>query len=85
MKPIHTIDGIPSLPKYPLTLEDTNCFVYQVPCFDCNFVYIGQAKWDIKSRSAEHKFVIKIQELEKSALCEHFILFDHLIDMQQKI
>ena len=47
---------------------------------DCNFVYIGQTKRDLKSRLAEHKLAIKNQEPKKSALCEHYMRFDHLID-----
>ena len=43
-------------------------------------VYIGQTKRDLKSRLAEHKLAIRNQEPEKSALCEHYIQFDHLID-----
>ena len=54
--------------------------VYQVPCFDCDFVYIGQTKRDLKLRLAEHKLAIRNQEPEKSALCEHSVQFDHLVD-----
>ena len=54
-KPIHIIGQIlPSL-KDPLTLEEKSCLMYQVPCFDCDFVYIGQTKHDHKSHLAEHK------------------------------
>ena len=80
MKPIHTIGRILPSPKDPPTLEEKSCLVYQVPCFDCDFVYIGQTKRDLKSRLAEHKLAIRNQEPEKSALCEHSIQFDHLID-----
>ena len=43
------------------------------------------AKRDLRSRLvcpilAEHKLAIRNQEPEKSALCEHSIQFDHLID-----
>ena len=71
MKLVHTIGRILPSAKDPLTLEEKSCLVYQVPCFDCNFVDIGQTKWDLKSRFAEHKLAIKNQEPEKSALCEH--------------
>ena len=55
--------------------------MYQVPGFNCDFVYIGQTKRDRKKpRLAEHKLAIKNQEPEKSALCEHSIQFYHLID-----
>ena len=67
-------------PKDPLTLEEKSCLVHQVPCFDCDFIYIGQTKRDLKSRLAEHKLAIRNQEPRKSALCEHSIQFDHLID-----
>ena len=71
MKPIHTIGRILPSPKDPLTLEEKSCLVNEVPCFDCDFVYIGQTKRDLKSRLAEHKLAIRNQEPEKSALCEH--------------
>ena len=67
-------------PKDPLTLKEKSCLVHQVPCFDCDFVYIEQTKRDLKSRLAEHKLAIRNQEPEKSALCEHSIQFDHLLD-----
>ena len=81
MKPVYTIDQILlSLRKNLLSFENLSCLVYQVPSFDCDFVYIGQTKRDLKSRLAEHKLAIRNQEPEKSALCEHSIQFDHLID-----
>ena len=80
MKPFYTIGRILPSPKDPLTLEKKSCLVYQVHCFECNFVYIGQTKRDFKSRLAEHKLAIKNQEPEKSALREHSMQFDHKID-----
>ena len=80
MKPVHTNIGILPSPKDLLTLEEKSCLVYQVPCFDCSFVYIGQTKWNFKSREAKHKLAIKNQEPEISPLCEHSIQFNHLID-----
>ena len=49
MKPVHTIGRILFLPKDPLTLKEKCCLVYQVPCFDCDFVYIGQNKRYLKA------------------------------------
>ena len=80
VKPVHTIGGIlPSL-KDSLTLEEKSCLVYKVPCFDCNFVYIGQTERDLKSCLVEHKLAIKNHEPEKTVLCEHSIQFDYFID-----
>ena len=70
-------------PKDPFTLEQKSCLVYRVPCFDCNFIHIGQTKQNLKSCLGKHKLAINNQEPEKSALCkrtEHFMQFDHLID-----
>ena len=58
VRPVRTTGQIlPS--KDPQNPEEKICVVYQVPCSDCNFVYIGQTKRDLKSRLAEHKLAIK--------------------------
>ena len=75
-----------SLSYPPRTLLDVNEItgtIYQVSCHKCSFVYIGQTKRDLKSRLSEHKRAIKYQRLEKSALCEHSITLDHLIDWNE--
>ena len=68
MRPVRTIGQVLPSPKDPYNLEEKSCVVYQVPCFDYIFVFIGQTKRDLKSRLAEHKLAIKNQEPE-SALC----------------
>lgn len=57
--------------------------VYQVPCHDCDFIYIGQTKRSLKSRLDEHKRSIKYQRPEKSALCQHTISMDHRINWNE--
>ena len=44
---------------------------------------MGQTKRDLKSRAAEHKRAVKNAEPEKSALCEHLMLFDHRINWEE--
>ena len=67
MKPHLTIRKfLPSL-KDPLDNSEKSCLVYQVPCRDCSFVYIGQTKCDLKSRLDEHKRAIKNQRPDLSA------------------
>ena len=44
---------------------------------------MGQTKWDLKSCVAEHKRAVKNAEPEKSALCEHVMLFDHRINWEE--
>ena len=80
MKPYNTIGRfLPSL-KDPLKDHEKSCLVYQVPCLDCDSIYIGQTKRDLKSRLDEHKRAIKNQLPQNSALCEHSMIFDHKID-----
>ena len=56
------------------------CTVNEVPCKDCDFVYVGHTIRDLNFRSKEHRRAIKQQKPENSTLCEHVILFDHVID-----
>ena len=79
MKPHLTIRKfLPSL-KDPLDYSEKSCLVYQVPCRDCSFVYIGQTKRDLQSRLDEHKKAIKNQRPDLSALCELSITMDLII------
>ena len=83
MKPFATIAKYLPSPKDPLDVNEITGIIYQVPCHDCPFVYIGQTKRDLKSRLSEHKRAIKYQRPEKSALCEHSIILDHIIDWNE--
>ena len=83
MKPIQTISKFFSSPKDPITQEEQSCLIYLVPCLNCEFIYIGQTKRDLKTRLSEHKRAIKFQRPEKSALCQHTIVFDHKINWDQ--
>ena len=71
MKPVKTIGNILTSPKDPIAEHEKSRLVYKIPCADCEFVYVGQTKRDLKSRVAEHKRAVKNAEPEISALCEH--------------
>ena len=43
----------------------------------------NQLKRDLKSRVAERKRAVKNAEPQKSALCEHLMLFDHRINWEE--
>ena len=49
LKPLLTIGKFLHSLKDPLVTEEKSCLVYQVPCKDCNFIYIRQTKRDLKS------------------------------------
>ena len=57
-------------------------FTQRMPCADCEFVFVGQAKRDLESRVAEHGGAVENAEPETFALCEHLMLFDHRIDWE---
>ena len=79
---MHSIRRVLPLPKDPYISEDIGCIIYEIPCLDCNFVYIGQAKWDLQSRLTERKRAILNQKPEQSALCVHAMEFDHNINWE---
>ena len=83
MKPVKTVGNILTSPKDPIAEHEKSRFVYKIPCADCEFVYVGQTKRDLKSRVAEHKRAVKNAEPEKSTLCEHLMLFDHRINWEE--
>ena len=49
MKPIRTIGQYLPSPKDPITTDEITCVVHEVPCKDCDFVYVGQTKRDLNS------------------------------------
>ena len=69
-----------SFSKDQKTLEKKVALFIMCRVLTAILVYIEQTKWDLTSCLAEHKLVIKNQDSEKSALCEHFMRFDHFIN-----
>ena len=47
MKPFVTIGKSLPSPKDPVDVNEITGIIYQVPCHDCPFVYIGQTKRDL--------------------------------------
>ena len=83
MKPVKTIRNILTSPKDPIAEHEKSRLVHKITCADCELVYVGQTKRDLKSRVAEHKRAVKNAEPEKSALCEHLMLFNHRINWEE--
>ena len=79
MKPHLTIRKLLPFLKKPVDNSEKSCLVYQVPCRDCSFVYIGQMKCDLKSRLDEHNRTIKNQLPDLSTLYKYSITKDHII------
>ena len=53
--------------------------VYESPCRDCDAVCIGEIGRSLKTRKREHFDAVKRMDVEKSALCQHVVDFDHFI------
>ena len=83
MRPFVTIGKSLPSSQGPLDVNEITGIIYQLPCHDCLFVYIGQIKRDLKSLLSEHKRAIKYQRPKKSALCEHSITLDQIIDWNE--
>ena len=75
---------VPS-PKDSVKKDELSGLICQVPCADCNFVYIGQTKRVLKPRSTEYKRCVKYQRPEQLALCEHSMIMNHKIDWENTI
>jgi hypothetical protein len=52
--------------------------IYSIPC-ECRRVYIGQSGWSIQIRIKEHNRHIRLAQPNKSAVAEHSINHDHII------
>ena len=48
MKPVTTIGNIITSPKDPTAAHEKSRLVYKIPCADCEVVYVGQTKQDLK-------------------------------------
>ena len=79
-KPLLTIGRFLPSVKDEINHNEKSNLEYEVPCQNCALVYIEQTKRDLKSRIKEHQRDIKVRRSEKSALCQHSMENDHLID-----
>ncbi|CAG7726619.1 unnamed protein product [Allacma fusca] len=51
--------------------------IYKIKCKDCQGIYIGQTKRNIKKRFKEHLYYAKYKYENKSALSDHLIATNH--------
>ena len=59
--------------------------VYQIDCNDCDKIYIGQTKRNLKTRIKEHFRNIKYKHLEKSAVTTHHLINGHELNPVPKL
>ena len=54
--------------------------VYQIPCHDCDFSYIGEIKRSFSKRKKEYLADIRHLRFDKSALTKHVFDNEHSMD-----
>ena len=79
-KPCKTLSNIFPKPKDKIDFSQNSGLVYEIPCRDCDSVYIGETGRSISTRKKEHVDAVKNSVVKKSALCQHALESDHLID-----
>ena len=55
MRPLSKLRGMLVHPKDKGSLEDSTGVVYQIPCKDCDKVYVGEKSRKFRVKKAEHK------------------------------
>ena len=69
--------------KDPIDFEKKRGLVNQISCRDCDAVYIGETGRSVKTRIREHVIAVKDFNPKKSALCQHILEHDHVIDCEK--
>ena len=78
-KPINKLINIFGLPKDPVEQNKKCGVVYEVPCSECNKVYVGQTGNSLDTRLKQHQAACRLFQTDKSALAQHAIEADHRI------
>ena len=82
MKPHFTLSSIFRKPKDSIDFEEKRGLVYQISCRDCDAIYIGETGRSVKTRKREHVSAVRNFDPKKSALCQHVLEYDHVIDWE---
>ena len=79
-KPLNKLSSIFRLPKDPVSERAVCGVVYEIPCMDCDKIYIGQTGNSLETRIQQHRAACCHQQPEKSALAEHSLTTLHQVD-----
>ena len=95
MKPHRTLRNMLVHPKDKIKQEDKTGVVYQIPCKNCERVYIGETARSLGERVSEHKKDVMSNtkknytratrkesqgEYNKSAITDHCNKYNHIVD-----
>ncbi|KAK3744040.1 hypothetical protein QZH41_002506 [Actinostola sp. cb2023] len=71
VKPLCTLRQSLSKPKDTIPCNKKTGVVYQIPCGDCEAVYIGETGRSLGTRKKEHMASVRLAKTQASALAEH--------------
>ena len=54
-------------PKDRIVESEESGFAYEIPCRDCDAIYIGETGRSLKTRKREHFNAVKRMDVKKSA------------------
>ena len=77
-KPFRTMRQTLMKVKNPVPAEKKKGVVYEIPCWDCDKVYIGETGRTLKKRVSEHKQAVKRFD-DKNEIAVHVFKHDHHI------
>ncbi|GAB0087174.1 uncharacterized protein DMENIID0001_014530 [Sergentomyia squamirostris] len=78
-RPINQVRRVFTKLKDPIPMELRSRVVYEIPCKDCNKVYIGTTNQHLKTRIRQHERDCKppIKNENSTALCKHSVKSHH--------
>ena len=68
LKPYFTLSSVFRKPKDVICDEKKCGLVYEIPCCDCDAVYVGETERSLSTRKKKHVKAVKEMNLQKSAL-----------------
>ena len=69
LKPYFTLSSVYRKPKDVICDEKKCSLVREVPCRDCDAVYVGESGRSLSTRKKEHEQAVEAMNLQKFALC----------------
>ena len=79
LKPYFTVSSVFRKLKDVICDKKKCGLVYEIPCRDCDAVYVAETGRRLSTRKKEHVKAVKEMNLQKSALCQHIVTCDHFI------
>ena len=79
LKPYFMFSSVFHKRKDVICDEKKRDLVYEIPCRDCDAVYVGETGRSLSTRKKEYVKAVKEMNLQKSALCQHIVTCDHFI------